>query len=68
MHFLAANTEETRSDLVHVDHPAVIFTLVERTASLAETRDGALLNVSVHNRLPYVRRLDVAQGHVVIMH
>ncbi|EMD38446.1 hypothetical protein CERSUDRAFT_153326 [Gelatoporia subvermispora B] len=41
-----------QSDLIHFEHPAITLTVSSRTAQLAGTRDGALLNITVHNRLP----------------
>ncbi|OBZ75937.1 Trafficking protein particle complex subunit 10 [Grifola frondosa] len=43
---------ELDSDLLYPDHPAISVTVVNNDAQLAEDRDGATLEVTVHNRLP----------------
>ncbi|EIW60047.1 uncharacterized protein TRAVEDRAFT_164477 [Trametes versicolor FP-101664 SS1] len=43
---------ELDSDTPYPDHPALSLTIVEHDAKLADTRDGSLLKVVVHNRLP----------------
>ncbi|PCH38130.1 hypothetical protein WOLCODRAFT_64398 [Wolfiporia cocos MD-104 SS10] len=49
---LQAAARELKSDLLHPDHPAISMKIADRTARLAGTHDGSLLDVVVHNRLP----------------
>ena len=40
--------------MTHHDHTAISITIFETDAQLAETRDGALLQVKIKNQLPCV--------------
>ncbi|OCH95045.1 hypothetical protein OBBRIDRAFT_788779 [Obba rivulosa] len=44
--------KKLQADLLHPDHPAIAIAITDRTARLAESRDGVLLEVTVRNRLP----------------
>ncbi|PSR94078.1 hypothetical protein PHLCEN_2v4506 [Hermanssonia centrifuga] len=41
-----------QSDLTHLDHPGLAISISDSDAQLAETRDGVLLDIVVHNALP----------------
>lgn len=41
-----------QADLLHPDHPALSLTIADKAVRLAESQDGALLDVIVRNRLP----------------
>ncbi len=42
------------TDLTHLDHPGLAISISDSDARLAETRDGVLLDIVVHNALPCV--------------
>ncbi|GBE82036.1 hypothetical protein SCP_0404120 [Sparassis crispa] len=49
---LVEAAEGLQSDMFQLDHPAISISVADKNARLAETRDGALVDVLVHNHLP----------------
>ncbi|THH29639.1 hypothetical protein EUX98_g4553 [Antrodiella citrinella] len=49
---LSDAARDAPSEMIHHDHPAITVSVPSGRATLAETRDGAILNVVIRNSLP----------------